>query len=64
MTDTYAAALRLVEEAFAEDGRQGGEFTADGFSNFFPEHPQPVVDEAWRLYQEWHHAKRDLQLKE
>ena len=44
------AILDLVNDALAEDSREGGKFDAEGFSNFFPEEDSLIVGAAWEVY--------------
>lgn len=43
-------ALRLAREALEEDKREHGRFDAAGFANFFPEHNEQDVLDAWHIY--------------
>ena len=58
LPDHESEAIRLLDEALAEDYRGNSRFDVTGFSNFFPEEIPEVVGMAWTMYQDWHNADR------
>jgi hypothetical protein len=43
-------AIKLVQEALAEDARERSHFDATGFHQFFPEENEDTVRQAWLIY--------------